>query len=210
MKPAFRSFVICSVVMLLLGAGVTVQAEETKFTGASLALGLGSVRNQVDYGGYLAGQTSKDTDTVGILDASYGINLAPQWLVTLGATYDLNKTDFGTVSYVDGGNTYSVDGQLENHFSFYVAPGYRLSPNWLVYAKLGWHHAKGEFNDSQLGSGETTHNGVGYGLGVSTVLARQIEARFEIQHIDFNRESANLSDGKPETNQAVVYLGYRF
>lgn len=209
MKSAFRSFLTCTTVMLLLGASATVQAEESSFTGASFALGLGAARNRLDYGGFLAGQTSKETDAVGILDASYGFNLAPQWVVALGATYDLNKTDFGTVTYVAGVNT-SVDVQLKNHFSLYVAPGYRLSPNWLGYAKLGWHHAKGEFNDSQFGRGETTHNGVGYGLGVSTVLAKQIEARFEVQHIDFNRKSANLSDGKPEINEAVVYLGYRF
>lgn len=210
MKHAFRSFVTCGAVMLLLGASATVHAEEISFTGASLALGFGSVRNQVDYGGFLAGQTSKDTDVVGILDASYGFNIAPKWVATLGATYDLNKTDFGSVSYVVLGNTYPVDAQLKNHFSLYVAPGYRLSPNWLAYAKLGWHTAKGEFTDALLGAGETTHNGVGYGVGVSTVISKQIEARVEVQHIDYNRKSANLSDGKPETNQAVVYLGYRF
>jgi len=210
MKPAFRSFVTCSVVTLLLGASATVQAEENSYTGASLALGFGSVRNQVDYGGFLAGQISKDTDVVGILDASYGFNLAPKWVATLGATYDLNKTDFGSISYVVSGNTYSVDTQLKNHFSLYVAPGYRLSPNWLAYAKLGWHHAKGEFADTLLGNGETTHHGVGYGLGVCTVLTKQIEARLEVQHIDYNRQSANLSNGEPETNQAVVYMGYRF
>jgi len=210
MRPVFRSFITCTTFVLLLGASVTVQAEESNFTGASVALGLGAARNRLDYGGFLDGQTGKETDAVGIIDASYGFNLAPKWVAALGATYDLNKTDFGTVSYVDGGSTYSVDTQLKNHFSLYVAPGYRLSPNWLAYAKLGWHHAKGEFNDTLVGAGETTHNGVGFGLGASTVLAKQLEARFEVQRIDFNRKSAVLSDGKPETTQAVVYLGYRF
>lgn len=210
MKPAFRSFLTCSTLMLLLGASATVHAEESSFTGTAVALGVGVARNQVDYGRFLDGKTSKDSDGIGIIDVSYGFNLAPEWVAALGATYDLNKTDFGTVSYAVGGNTYTVDTQLKNHFSLYVAPGYRLSPNWLAYAKLGWHHAKGEFADTLLGAGETTHNGVGYGVGVSTVLAKQLEARFEVQHIDFNRKSANLSDGKPETSQAVVYLGYRF
>lgn len=209
MKPTFRSFLTCTTIGLLLGVSATAQAEESTFTGSALALGVGVARNQVDYGGFLAGQTSKETDAVGILDASYGFNLAPQWVVALGATYDLNKTDFGTVTYVAGVNT-SVDAELENHFSLYVAPGYRLSPNWLAYGKLGWHHAKSEVKDIQLGTSDSTHNGVGVGLGVSTMLAKKIEARFEVQHIDFNRKSANLSDGKPEINEAVVYLGYRF
>lgn len=209
MKPVFRSFLTCATIGLLLGVVATVQAEESTFTGSALALGVGVARNQVDYGGFLEGATGKETELLGRLDASYGFNLGSNLVATLGATYDLNKTDFGTVTYVDGA-TYTVDAELKNHFSLYVAPGYRLSPNWLAYGKLGWHHAKSEVKDTQLGTSDSTHNGVGVGLGVSTMLAKKIEARFEVQHIDFNRKSAHLSDGEPEINEAVVYLGYRF
>ncbi len=208
MKHPLHSAVTCAALTLL--ACTAAQAQDADFTGPALAVGVGTTHNRLEYGGFLAGQTSKENSAAVKLDGSYGIALSSQWVATLGATYDLNKTDFGTVSYVDSGTTYTVHTKLKNHYSLYVAPGYRLSPNWLVYGKLAWHHAKGEFNDSQVGTGETTHSGVGFGLGVSTVLARQVEARFEVQHINFNRKSANLSNGKPETTEAMLYFGYRF
>lgn len=195
--------------LALLTCGAA-HAQNAEFTGPVLAIGVGAVHDEVDYGGFLAGKTGKDDDTAFKLDGSYGFSLSPQWVATVGATYDLNETDFGTVNYVDSGTPYTVQTKLKNHYSLYVAPGYRVSPNWLVYAKLAWHHAKGEYKDSQIGTGETHHSGVGYGLGVATVLAKQVEARFEVQYVDFNRKSANLSNGKPETTEAMAYIGYRF
>jgi hypothetical protein len=208
MKNSLPSVLLGSTLALL--ACATAHAEEVRFTGTALAIGIGAASNQLDYGGLLAGKTSKHTSTVGKLDLSHGFNLAPRWVATVGIAYDLNKTDLGTVSYVDSGRTYDVQGKLKNHLSLYVAPGYRFASNWLGYAKLGWHSAEVEFNDSQVGAGKTKHGGVSFGLGVSTALSQHLEARFEVQRINLNRQSANLSSGKPEATQALVYLGYRF
>lgn len=208
MKTSLYSVAACAA--LALSTGADALADSASFTGPALAVGAGVTRNQVEYGGLLSGASAKKNDGVLKLDASYGISVAPQWIVTLGASYDLNKTDFGSVNYVDGGGTYKVDGRLKNHYAVYVAPGYRLSDKLLAYAKLGWHRATAEFNDSQAGTGKTTHNGTGFGAGVSTALSRQLEARFEVQRVNYSRESANLSNGKPESTEATVYLGYRF
>lgn len=208
MKKTLPSILIGASLSLI--ACATAQAETPSFTGTALAIGLGAARNQVDYGGLLSGTTGKKTDTVGKLDLSHGFNLSSQWLATVGVSYDLNKTDFGTVSYVDAGRTHTVQAKLKNHFSLYVAPGYRFAPHWLGYAKLGWHTARAEFNDSLAGPGTTRHNGMSLGLGVSTALTQHVEARFEVQQINFNRQSANLSSGKPQTREAFAYLGYRF
>lgn len=202
------SFALCIALVALIGTA-HAQSQNTNFTGPAVGVSLSAARNTVEYGAFLAGSESKKSDAVGRLDASYGFGLSPQWVLSVGATYDLNKTDFGRVSYVSGG-TQTVDVKLKNHVALYVAPGYQVAPNWLAYGKLSWHHAKGEYNDTGIGAGTTTHDGTGIGFGVATALTKQIEGRFEVEQVNYSREARNLSTGKPKTSQATFYVGYRF
>lgn len=202
------SFAVCATLTALIGTA-HAQNQNTNFTGPAVGVSLSAARNKVEYGGFLAGSESKKSDAVGRLDASYGFGLSPQWVLSVGATYDLNKTDFGRVSYVSGG-TQTVDVKLKNHVALYVAPGYQVAPNWLAYGKLSWHHAKGEYNDTGTGAGTTTHDGTGIGFGVATAFTKQIEGRFEFEQVNYSREARNLSTGKPKTSQATFYVGYRF
>ena len=175
----------------------------------AIGVSLSAAHNKVEYGGFLAGAESSKTDVAGRLDASYGFGLSPQWVLTVGATYDVNKTDFGRVTYVSG-SPQTVDAKLKDHFAVYVAPGYQVAPNWLVYGKLSAHHAKTEFTDSGASDGETTHSGTGLGFGVATAFSQHIEGRFEVEQVRYNEKSGNLSTGKPKTTQATFYVGYRF
>jgi hypothetical protein len=177
----------------------TAHAQKTNFTGPAIGVSLSTTRNKVEYGAFLAGSESKKSDTVGRFDSSYGFGLSPQWVLSVGATYDLNKTDFGRVSYV-GGRTQTIDVELKNHVALYIAPGYQVAPNWLAYGKLSWHRAKGEYNDIGIGAGTTTHNGTGISFGVATAFTKKMEGRFEIEHVSYSREARNLSTGKPKTS----------
>lgn len=185
------------------------QSQDRRFVGPAIGVSLSATHNKVEYGQFLAGSESSKNDVAGRLDASYGFGLSPEWVLTVGATYDLNKTDFGSVTYLSGG-VQTVEAKLKDHFSVYVAPGYQVAPNWLVYGKLSTHHAKAEYTDTGANSGETTHTGTGFGFGVATALSKQVEGRFEIEQINFNEKSANLSTGKPTSTQATLYVGYRF
>ncbi len=207
MKRLF-SLAVCTALTALIGTA-HAQNQNMNFTGPAIGVSLSAARNKVEYGGFLAGSESKKSDTVGRLDASYGFGLSPQWVLSVGATYDLNKSDFGRVSYVSGG-TQTVDAKLKDHFAVYVAPGYQVAPNWLVYGKLSLHHAKAEYTDSGAPNGTTTHSGTGLGVGVATAFTKQIEGRFELEQVNYSRESGNLSTGKPKTSQATFYVGYRF
>jgi opacity protein-like surface antigen len=207
MKRLF-SLAVCTALAALIGTA-QAQSQNTNFTGPAVGVSLSAARNKVEYGSFLAGSESKKSDAVSRLDASYGFGLSPQWVLSVGETYDLNKTDFGRVSYVSGG-TQTVDVKLKNHAAIYVAPGYQVAPNWLAYGKLSWHHAKGEYNDTGTGSGTTNHTGTGVGFGLATAFSKNIEGRFEVEQVNYSREARDRSTGKPKTSQATLYVGYRF
>ncbi len=102
-----------------LVVGTAVYAEEARFTGPAVAVGLGVARNQIDWSGTSATSNEKKTATVGRLDLSYGLGVAPQTVLTLGASYDLNKSNFGNYSYVESGTTYT--GQTKIAFVKIIA-----------------------------------------------------------------------------------------
>ena len=199
---------ICTALTALIGTA-HAQSQHMNFTGPAIGVSVSAAHNKIKYSGFLAGSESKKSDTVGRLDASYGFGLSPQWVLSVGATYDLDKSDFGRVSYVDSG-TKTVDAKLNNHFAVYVAPGYQVAPNWLVYGKLSLHHAKAEYKDSGAPNGRTTHSGTGLGIGVATAFTKRIEGRFELEQVNYSRELTINSTGKAKTSQATFYIGYRF
>lgn len=191
----------------ILSVQTPAQAQQaTSFTGAAVALGLGITQNKANYGDFQGGKNSSKTDALGKLDLSYGFNLSSNWVATLGATHDLNTTKYGSMNYIDSGRSYEVSGKLKNHASLYLAPGYRFTPSLLGYAKLGWHTATIDLNDSQGGSISSSFNGTGYGLGLNAALSQHLEARVEVEQVDFNRKESF----KLRTTQALIYLGYRF
>lgn len=191
-----------------LSAGIT-HAAQSNFTGPAAGVRLTALDNEVDYGGFLAGRSSSKNDTGFDIFAAYGIPLTGNWIANLGVNYTLNKTDFGTVTYSDGG-VQTVSARLKSHWSVYAAPGYRFAPQWQAYAKFSYHNARGEYSDSQFGSGTVNTHGFGYGIGLGYAITRNIEASFEVRKIDFSRETINLSNGEPEVTEAALQLAYRF
>lgn len=179
------------------------------FTGLTAGLSLGYTDNKVEYNGALSGKTS-DNDLTGKLRAAYGFAMGADWVGTVGIGYQLNKTKFGDGSYVDGGNTYRVSLKLKNDFELSFAPGYRITPDSLLYAKASYHTAKGEYTDQQLGTGETSHSGAGIGFGYLKAIGSNLSLGAEFEHIEYSRETANLTSGKPKQDALNFILNYRF
>ncbi|SCK24652.1 outer membrane protein [Vogesella sp. LIG4] len=202
----FANLCLSAVAMCCMSAAFAAQGN---FTGPSISLGLGSSSNKIKYGGFLDGQSSSKTDVVSDLQFNYGIAAGSNWVIGLGASYDLNDRKFGTVNYIDGGPQ-TVDVKLKEHWSLFVTPGYLVQPDLLVYGKLAYHGAKGEYHDTDVGNGTRHHQGIGYGVGVNYALTRAIELGAEVQYVSLSRESANLSNGKPSFTEAMLRVGYRF
>ncbi|MDE2600201.1 MAG: porin family protein [Rhodocyclaceae bacterium] len=184
-------------------------AADNTFTGASVGLALGGSHNKVKFGGFINGKSASDDDGVAKLSASYGWALSSDWVLNAGAEYTLNKQKFGSTTYVSGG-TQTVRFEMKDDWAVFLAPGYRIAPNSLVYGKLAYHQAKGHYNDTLPAVGDTTHNGFGYGLGYAYALNRNVEISAEYNHIDYSRESAVQSNGKPQQDMLTVGVAYRF
>ena len=197
-------------VILSLCATPAVAADKAPFTGFALGATAGVSHNSIDYSGYLDGHSSSKNDFAGGLAASYGFALGDKATLSLGATYVLNKTEFGTTTYQEDGDTVRVDGKLKNHWSIFVAPGYRFAPQWLGYAKLAYHQATSDYTDTLMGSGESHHHGVGYGAGLAYAVASNVEISAEVEHVDLNRKYFALSSGEPAITEFKLGVNYRF
>lgn len=185
-------------------------ADKAPFTGFALGATAGVSHNSIDYSGYLDGHSSSKNNFAGGLAASYGFALGGNATLSVGATYVVNKTKFGTTTYQENGDTVRVDGKLKNHWSVFVAPGYRFAPQWLGYAKLAYHQATSEYTDTLMGSDESRHRGVGYGVGLAYAVAPNVEISAELEHIDLNRKHFALSSGEPELTEFKLGVNYRF
>lgn len=185
-------------------------ADQTNFTGFTMGLTAGMSRNTVDYSGYIGNQSPSKNDFVGGANIGYGFALGQNFVLTVGAAFDLNSTKFANTTYQNGGSTVGVSGKLKDHWSVFVAPGVRLDPRWLAYAKVGYHHAKSEYTDALVGSGSTSHHGIGYGAGLAYAATRNVELKAEVQHVSLNRGYFALSSGKPSVTQLNVGANIRF
>lgn len=192
----------------LLGGNVAIAADN--FTGFTLGASAGLSHNSIDYAGYIAGKSSTKDNIVGGVNAGYGFALSDAAVLSVGASYVLNKSKFGEVTYLNSGDTIRVNGKFKDHWSVFIAPGYRFAPQWQGYAKLSYHIAKSEYSDTLMGAGTSNHHGIGYGAGLSYAVAKQVEVSAEVQHVRFNSASFALSSGRPEVTEFNVGVNYRF
>ncbi|MBK1679178.1 outer membrane protein [Rhodocyclus tenuis] len=185
-------------------------AGDANFTGFTLGATAGLAHNEISYSGYIDGKSSSKNDWVAGLNAAYAFALGESVVLSAGASYAINDTKFGQVTYPDGAQTVSVNGKLKDHWTVFVAPGYRFAPQWLGYAKVAYHEAKSDFTDTLMGSGTAKHHGVGYGIGAAYAVSRNIEVSAEAQQVRLSSASFALSSGKPTVTEFNLGVNYRF
>lgn len=199
-----------SLLTLALCTAPVFAADGANFTGFTFGASVGQSHNSIDYSGYIDGKSSSDNSFASSLNAGYGFALTDAVVLSVGATYALSSAKFGQVTYDDGGNTVYVNGKAKNHWSVFVAPGYRLAPQWLAYAKLAYHEAKGHYSDTLMGSGTSNHHGVGYGAGLTFAATRNVELNAEISRVKLSSSSSALSSGEPTITEFTIGANYRF
>ncbi|WP_343585012.1 outer membrane beta-barrel protein [Herbaspirillum sp.] len=209
MQSIVKGALALSLGLSALSAVPAMAQQANQFAGFNVGGALSYRHTKIDMKGFLNSSPSAD-DGAASLDVSYAFALSPQWSLALGGTYDLNKTDGGSVSYRDGSRTGNVSVKLKNHWSLYLAPGYAFAKDWQVYGKLAYHRAQGEYTDSLFPSGTTSHDGFGYGVGVNYAATRNLRVGVELQRVNFSREQGNESSGKPEMTEVAFKLGYQF
>lgn len=183
-----------------------VWAQASNFSGWSLGLNVNSASAWTEFIGGGTSAKINDSSQNANLQAAYGVVLGNHGVLSFGATYGLGDLKAGSISV--GGR--SVDFRLKNLYSLYVEPGYAVSDSWLAYAKLGYFGVR---NGEESVDGVThskTFGGLGYGLGIRTMLDKNLYLQFEFIQADYNRKTIDFGTYRPMTSTGSVGLGFKF
>jgi len=224
--------IICASLFAAVSSSNVIAAPS--FEGFSVSAGLAAVGTEFHAKEYSAGDgvdvdaSLGDVAGVARLDVSYLKAINNNFLIGLGATYDLNKVTSNAISFGDDCNDYGpTKVELKNHFSLYAQPTYVLREGTALYGKVSYHHADSSFNDQCNSNYETSAtkqslNGVGVGLGLETFLTDNAFLKVEGNYIHYMTEHSNSNTAdtgygdtytvslQPNQAEGVVSLGYKF
>lgn len=212
MKRTTLAWAISTVFLGCAGTALAQSNSQPNFVGPAIGLGVSAVQNKVDFASAVAsidGQSSQANDAEAALIASYGFAMSPDWVGTAGISYGLKSSNAGSITYTAGG-TQTVTAKLKDHLVLSFAPGYRMAPDTLVYAKLAYHQIKVDYTDTATTGGTTSHAGTGFGLGIAYALDPKLELRAEYESVTYSEDKAQLTSGKPRQSGLTLGLLYRF
>ncbi len=225
---------------ILLSLIVFPAASEGNFTGFSAGLGIAAVGAEaktsadasrvVNFQGadtdisLKINSTTGKRSAVGIIDLAYTQQFDAQWGIGLGVTYDLNKTKFGETALaldmsIVGESIMALEDHAKfegkNHYSVYLQPFYAITPTTAFFAKIGYHSIKGSMTTAVFKRTTTVAkkmNGVGYGLGLRTLITDNLYAQVEANLVDYSKKTFENSDTSTrfKSTAGLVSIGYKF
>ena len=230
--------ICCAVALLATTAATPALSQSKNFAGPSIAIGGGYNSAKVNSTETVVDLQTRSDITVGdtatvkfgdnnfnaLIDLSYGIPIDNNFVLSIGATYDLTDTEVEALNSTEaGGDTVSIKAKLKNHHSLYIQPTYLMNNNTGIFAKLGYHKAKGNlsFNDSTLDAFSLSKNldGWGYGIGAKTFINNNTYLQFEGSLVKYKSKSGDIINSdddtfneslKPEILSALISVGYKF
>lgn len=141
------------------------------------------------------------------LVGSWGFDVAPKWVVTVGATMGLKNSEI--FSETLSGNTSTATAK--QRYSLYVAPGFRLGTDGLLYGKVGYHSMVVHYASTAGTDIDKTHQGYGLGLGYAHALSKNLELRGEFEAVTYSAENtAATVKIAPKQNSLNLSLLYKF
>ena len=208
--------ICCAVALLATTAATPALSQSKNFAGPSIAI----------HAGYTGTDTKMTFDTAdagylnyGENDVTYGADLAysfpvdNNFLISIGATYDFDKIKGGSL----GAGAESLKLSLKDHYSFYIEPTYAFNNSTALFAKLGYHQAKGSVNlaiEGESATGSKNFEGWGYGFGIKTFLNNNVFVKAEASLVEYDKETYGSGGDavgfKPETVSGLISIGYKF
>lgn len=196
--------------MALAGTCSLANASDGFYVGA----GLGAVGANTKISDSTGNGTWGQTSSVGVIDAGYTAQINQTWGVGVGATLDTNKTRFGESSFFkpNDPNNQDIAFRGKDHYSVYVQPFLNLTPGTTVFAKLGYHAMKRDEIDSANADKSFSQrlNGIGYGVGVKTMMTKNTYLQAEAMWVDYRSKTMSPDDYKTKSTAGIVTFGYQF
>jgi opacity protein-like surface antigen len=225
------------VASLSASAPALAQVSVKNFVGPSVSIGMQAstfktatngptqINNNESWELFQYGSSFSDsTHALGRIAAQYGIQAGEKFVIGVGASYTAGsaqqdiKNTYGGGSYSDvDSSTLSV--KYKNMMSAYVAPTFVVSDTTAVFAKVSYNKADAEmtllstYGDKNFSSKKSVR-GLGYGIGVTTFLSKDIFLTAELEQINYKGKTADLDGAdvsfKPQQKNATISLGVKF
>jgi len=229
----------------LLASSTSLMAQSKNFAGPSLGLSVSALGAEINGSGTSStgGTNGANTGSASVgkvaeiaaIDASYGFAMGNNSVLSIGATYTPGKAKAGSGTYTDNGSALttnvndagSMNVEVKNPYTIYVAPTYVVGPNSAIYAKLGY--SKTDLNVTATGSAALTKKpddmeGWTYAIGSKTMLTSNLYLGVEASITDYDSVTATQSTSANglvagttknitadvKVAQGTVTLGYKF
>lgn len=181
-------------------------AQSTNFVGPAIGLTVSAQSYKLDRDpAWTSDMTGNGTGAE--LVGSWGFEVAPKWVVTAGATMSLKDSEF----YSDSVNGTNSTATSKQHYSLYVAPGFRLGSDGLLYGKVGYHSLVVHYASTAGTDLDKTHQGYGLGFGYAHALTKNLELRGELETVTYSAENtAPTVKIAPRQTSLAFGLLYKF
>ena len=213
----------------LLASSTSLMAQSKSFEGVSLGLSASVVGAEVS-GSSASSSPGTRTSSgsigkvaeIAAIDLSYGHAVNNNFLIAIGASYTPGKAKAGTGTYTGDGTTGDTNGslnlELKDPYTIYIAPTYAISKDAAIYAKLGY--SKADINVNATGGAALTTKpsdleGWTYAIGSKTLLTNNVYVGVEASVTDYDSIRATRATGvnvsaDAKVAQGTITLGYKF
>ena len=224
----------------LLVSSTSLMAQSKSFEGVSLGISASSVGveatgSHTSNSGTTANGSLGKVTQIAAADLSYGFAISPNALIQIGATYTPGKAKAGTGTFTDntsssGATTTSpgsINLQVKDPYTIYIAPTYAVSKDSAIYAKVGY--AKADVDATATGNATLSKQpgdleGVVIAIGSKTMLTPNLYIGVEASYTDYDTvtgttavgaEAGGTTGGKTvnadvKVAQGLVTIGYKF
>jgi hypothetical protein len=220
----------------LLASSTSLMAQSKSFEGVSLGLSASVVGAEVS-GSSASSSPGTRTSSgsigkvaeIAAIDLSYGHAVNNNFLIAIGASYTPGKAKAGTGTYTGDGTSGDTNGslnlELKDPYTIYIAPTYAISKDAAIYAKLGYSKADVDVSatdSATLSKKPEDLEGITYAIGSKTMLTPNLYLGIEASLTDYDSISATRAARTSPTRDAVnvsadakvaqgtITLGYKF
>jgi outer membrane immunogenic protein len=225
MKKIKISALALAITSVMTGA-VMAQSSSSAWEGlnASASLGYGQFTPKMGNGTYAGAYpltaTASDLNTpLANLSLGYDFGLGNNFTLGLGGVYYLGASGAANGSFSVLGNAVPIRYQVKNNYSFYVAPGYAIDKDRMVYAKVGYAASTLGVDGLALEYANLNLGGYNLGLGYKQMISKSFYVVGEANYVNLSSKTANLKDvtGAPISVPVggsgmnfLLGIGYRF
>jgi opacity protein-like surface antigen len=210
------------------------QVSSKNFTGPSVEIGLqqSTMKTTSDvtsntywdsYNLFSTGNFADNNSSLGRIAAQYGVPVAERFVLALGASYTAGSVSQDINSTYDGNNS-TLSVKYKNMMALYLEPTYVVSDTTAVFAKVSYNRADARMDvssnyDTNVNySANKTISGVGYGVGLTTFITKDVFLKAEIEQINYGKSAfdlgaedvGNVVNAKTKQNNATISVGVKF